>query len=117
MMRGRKAGEARGRNVTQPIDLAHLERQTLGDKALQREVLALFAEQAVELGRLLGDAGTEERRRLAHTIKGAAGGVGAFAVADAAARIEREPDDEALLLPLGALIDEACGFVAALAEA
>lgn len=102
--------------MTQPIDLAHLARQTLGDSALQREVLQLFAGQVAQLGRLLGDAGAEDRRRLAHTIRGAAGGVGAFAVAEAAARIEREPDNAALLPPLGALIDEACGFVAALPE-
>ena len=98
----------------EPIDLAHLDRQTLGDDALGREVLAMFAEHARLLRDQLGEGGADERRRLAHTIRGAAGGVGAFAVAEAATRLEREPDNPALLEPLRMLIDEVCGFVAAM---
>ena len=32
-----------------PIDIAHLKRMTLGDAGLEREVLAMFAGQAVRL--------------------------------------------------------------------
>ena len=99
-----------------PIDLGHLSRQTLGDSALGREVLALFAAQARLLAGRIGDAGTQERRAIAHTMKGAASGVGAFAVAEGAARIEREPDREEWVAPLQALVEEACGFIETLGE-
>ena len=32
-----------------PIDIDHLQRMTLGDAGLEREVLAMFSAQAVEL--------------------------------------------------------------------
>lgn len=69
------------------LDLDHLERMTLGDTMLEREVLTLFSEQSRRListiATLPADAGA-----LAHTLKGSARGIGAFAVADAAARLE-----------------------------
>jgi HPt (histidine-containing phosphotransfer) domain-containing protein len=60
---------------------------TLGDAELEREVLGLFSMQALRLvGTLAGlpaDAGSQ-----AHTLKGSARAIGAFAVADAASRLE-----------------------------
>jgi HPt (histidine-containing phosphotransfer) domain-containing protein len=80
-----------------PIDIEHLARMTLGDASLTHEVLAMFSAQAVGLiGALTGlpaDAGT-----LAHTLKGSARAIGAFAVADAAESLEaliRNSDDPA----------------------
>jgi HPt (histidine-containing phosphotransfer) domain-containing protein len=70
-----------------PIDLDHLARMTLGDAALEQEVLAMFAEQSARLlaamTALPADAGA-----LAHKLKGSARGIGAFAVAEAAAQLE-----------------------------
>jgi HPt (histidine-containing phosphotransfer) domain-containing protein len=70
-----------------PIDIEHLKRMTLGDAGLEREVLAMFAAQAVgligTLSRLPPDAD-----RLAHKLKGSARGIGAFRVADAAESLE-----------------------------
>jgi HPt (histidine-containing phosphotransfer) domain-containing protein len=70
-----------------PIDLEHLGRMTLGDASLQHEVLAMFAAQSVTLigalATLPPDAGA-----LAHKLKGSARAIGAFAVADAAERLE-----------------------------
>jgi HPt (histidine-containing phosphotransfer) domain-containing protein len=70
-----------------PLDLEHLKRMTLGDPGLEREVLALFSAQTarliVSLSALPADAGA-----LAHTLKGSARAIGAFAVAEAAARLE-----------------------------
>ena len=70
-----------------PIDVAHLQRMTLGDEGLEREVLAMFSAQAAGLVRALAsvpsDAGT-----LVHTLKGSARAVGALAVADAAGALE-----------------------------
>lgn len=60
---------------------------TLGDPALEREVLAMFATQSArilgELAALPADAAAH-----AHTLKGSARAIGAFGVADAAARLE-----------------------------
>ncbi len=70
-----------------PIDLEHLRRMTLGDAGLEREVLAMFAAQTVKLiGALI--ALPAEAGALAHTLKGSARAIGAFAVADAASRLE-----------------------------
>ena len=41
---------------TRPIDLAHLSRQTMGDRELEREVLDLFVDQAQ--GRVLNERTT-----------------------------------------------------------
>ena len=60
---------------------------TLGDASLEREVLAMFSAQATSLvgalANLPSDAGA-----LAHTLKGSARAIGAFAVADAASNLE-----------------------------
>ncbi|HEY1838427.1 MAG: Hpt domain-containing protein [Rhizomicrobium sp.] len=75
-----------------PVDLAHLSRYTGGDLALNAEVLQLFVNQAGELVQRMdgvlqsGDAKTW--REVAHSLKGAARGIGAFAMADAAAACE-----------------------------
>jgi HPt (histidine-containing phosphotransfer) domain-containing protein len=70
-----------------PIDMEHLQRMTLGDADLEREVLAMFSAQAVGLADALAslpaDAGA-----LVHTLKGSARAVGAVGVAEAAARLE-----------------------------
>jgi HPt (histidine-containing phosphotransfer) domain-containing protein len=70
-----------------PIDFEHLSRMTLGDPALESEVLTMFAAQSArlldELAALPPGAGA-----LAHTLKGSARAIGAFAVAEAAGRLE-----------------------------
>jgi len=70
-----------------PIDFEHLKRMTLGDVRLEQEVLAMFSAQAAELVNTLA-AMPSDAGALAHTLKGAARAIGAFAVADAAARLE-----------------------------
>lgn len=70
-----------------PIDIAHLRRMTLGDAALEREVLTMFSMQASRLAEALA-ALPSDALALAHTLKGSARAIGAFAVADAAAHLE-----------------------------
>jgi HPt (histidine-containing phosphotransfer) domain-containing protein len=70
-----------------PIDIEHLQRMTLGDAGLEREVLAMFASQAIRLMRELA-ATSSDRRALAHTLKGSARAIGAFRVAEAAEFLE-----------------------------
>jgi HPt (histidine-containing phosphotransfer) domain-containing protein len=70
-----------------PIDIAHLERMTLGDAGLEREVLAMFSAQAANLISTLA-AMPPDAAALAHKMKGSARAIGAFRVGDAAASLE-----------------------------
>lgn len=74
------------------VDLAHLARYTGGGKELNGEILRLFDSQVTgmvaELKSLLESRDGKRWREISHTIKGAARGVGAFAMGDAAAKAE-----------------------------
>src|SRR5512139_1794356 len=70
-----------------PLELDHLARMTLGDSALEHEVLAMFAEQSTQLIAAMMEL-PADAAALAHKLKGSARGIGAFAVAEAAARFE-----------------------------
>lgn len=72
------------------IDLAHLARQTAGDRDLERELLQLFTQQCAQhLRTIHRSAETRQRLDAAHTLKGAALAIGAWQVADAADIIEQ----------------------------
>jgi HPt (histidine-containing phosphotransfer) domain-containing protein len=75
-----------------PVDLAHLARYTGGDRTLNVEILRLFNGQLGDMvGQLLTVLQQRDARKwreITHTIKGAARGVGAFAMGDAAATAE-----------------------------
>jgi len=99
-----------------PIDIEHLKRMTLGDAGLQREVLAMFAGQAVGL---IGTLATlpSDAEALAHTLKGSARAIGAFRAADAAESLEaamQSGDDPAQAL---AELNDAIAQVRAAIEA
>lgn len=67
------------------IDWAYLSRQTMGDVALEDELLTLFEAQAAEFGGKLAAAASHKARLdLVHTLKGAARAIGAVALGDAA---------------------------------
>jgi HPt (histidine-containing phosphotransfer) domain-containing protein len=78
-----------------PIDVAHLKRMTLGDAGLEREVLAMFAGQAVRLIEGLA-ALPADAAAIAHTLNGSARAIGAFKVAEAAEAFEASPSSQAL---------------------
>src|ERR1700753_1444087 len=75
-----------------PVDLAHLARYTGGDAALNAEVLQLFVNQCGDLVQrmdgLLQSGDAKTWREVAHSLKGAARGIGAFQMGDAAAACE-----------------------------
>lgn len=72
-----------------PIDRAHLARFTLGDEALEREVLELFREQLLRtLPQLSRCASEKDWRFLAHALKGSGRAVGAWELSAAAAAAE-----------------------------
>jgi HPt (histidine-containing phosphotransfer) domain-containing protein len=76
------------------LDLAHLHRQTFGDRALEREVLALFERQCLHLlPRIADKEKLPERADAAHTLKGAARAVGAWRVASLAETLETALDE------------------------
>jgi HPt (histidine-containing phosphotransfer) domain-containing protein len=74
--------------VAGPIDLAHLSRMTLGERALEREVLHLFDRQAEMLLARMRDAVPSAAAAYAHTLKGSARGIGAWEVARSACDVE-----------------------------
>jgi HPt (histidine-containing phosphotransfer) domain-containing protein len=66
----------------QPIDVLHLRRYTLGDEALEKEVLDLFFAQLPEtIAALRAADGPKDRKRAAHTLKGSGRAVGAWSLA------------------------------------
>jgi HPt (histidine-containing phosphotransfer) domain-containing protein len=71
------------------LDLVHLRRFTLGDQALEREILDLFITQApITLAALKAAITERDWRIAAHTLKGSARAVGAWPVARIAERAE-----------------------------
>jgi HPt (histidine-containing phosphotransfer) domain-containing protein len=71
------------------IDLNHLSRMTLGERSLEREVLALFVRQADILLARMNTANPAVAAAAAHTLKGSAVGIGAWPVARAAEAVEQ----------------------------
>lgn len=94
-----------------PIDLEHLGRQTLGDPALQREVLSIFVREMETARTRLAGPQASGRGELAHRIKGAARGIGANSVAASAAALEAEPERIDLTAALLVRMHEAVRFI------
>ena len=88
----------------QPVDIEHLNRYTGGDGSLNEEILQLFATQCREMMAKLetlatGDADAKSWRETTHTLKGAARGIGAFALGNAAAEAEKTGSERPAVLP------------------
>ncbi|MGD9844911.1 MAG: Hpt domain-containing protein [Variibacter sp.] len=119
---GTSAEERAEPGAQRPVDLAHLARSTMGDRSLEREVLALFARQATLLLDRMRQAEAASVAGIAHTLKGSARGIGAWRVADAAERLEaaRDLDSaaiEAAVAVLAGHIADADKFIAELLSA
>jgi HPt (histidine-containing phosphotransfer) domain-containing protein len=71
------------------FDRTHLSRYTGGDLALEVELVGLMCDQAERcIARMADASDAKQFRDAAHTLKGAARGVGAFALAAACERAE-----------------------------
>jgi HPt (histidine-containing phosphotransfer) domain-containing protein len=71
------------------IDREHLRRQTMDDETLALELMGLFLIQSAKLLDIIAmEAVAGRRRDAAHTLKGAAVAIGAFAVARQAEAVE-----------------------------
>ncbi len=75
------------RDLSGALDIATLERFTLGEADLADEILGLFQEQARMWSGML-DAREPGWKDAIHTLKGSASGVGALRVAEACAAAE-----------------------------
>lgn len=74
-----------------PVDLKHLRRYTMGDYALEKEILGLFLGQLPQTIKALSEAVTDKDWRMAaHTLKGSGRAVGAWRVARLAELAERQ---------------------------
>ena len=94
-----------------PIDLNYLAAQTMGDSDLQKEVLALFREQASTVRDTITSASEDERKQLAHGLRGSSAGIGAQAIARCSADVEHDPTSREKVAQLCRLIDEALAFI------
>jgi HPt (histidine-containing phosphotransfer) domain-containing protein len=103
---------------TKPVDLVYLARFTLGNQELETEVLDLFLQHGPRYLQQLRDAVTAKAwHDAAHTLKGAARGIGAWRVARCAETAERlrfdtDHDRRAFALDSAAeAVDEAIGYL------
>ncbi|SRR5690606_25295705 len=77
-------------NDRRPVDLVHLAHYTMGNRALELEVLELFRRQSTIYLERLQRAGNEQAwREAVHALKGTARGIGAWDVAEAALAAEQ----------------------------
>ena len=87
----KNGAHARDQTAHGPVDLMHLAMQTLGDKGLEQEVLRLFDETSrVYMDRIDRSTSVDELMGHLHTLKSAAMGVGARAIAELARSTEDE---------------------------
>lgn len=93
------------------LDRDHLARYTAGDAALEAELFALLGAQIDACTTALREAAdgrdAEGWARAAHTLKGAARGVGAMALGEACAMAEKQPLDAGALNAVQDAADEA----------
>jgi HPt (histidine-containing phosphotransfer) domain-containing protein len=110
--------EAPAEAIRGPIDGDYLRRQTLGDAALEAEVLRLFDQMArVYYGRLETSTDLEALLMHLHTLKGAAAGIGAIGLTELARVAEAEllagaPVNPERIDDIGMALQEVCGFIA-----
>jgi HPt (histidine-containing phosphotransfer) domain-containing protein len=118
----RGGGQSEERGTGAPVDLAYLARFTLGNVALEREVLQLFAAQMPLYLEALRQARVRKSwREAAHSIKGSAWAVGAWRLAGCAQFAERVEVDGQLAAPqaerenavvgVARAAEEACRFI------
>jgi len=98
--------------AAQPVDYEHLKAQAAGNRDVMREVLSLFVTHCEQvIGELERASDAKTWKQWTHTLKGSARGVGAFAVAEAAADAERHSLDKTKIEPLKAAFSEASAFI------
>jgi HPt (histidine-containing phosphotransfer) domain-containing protein len=112
------SGQSAADIESRPVDLVHLSKFTMGNRDLEREVLTLFRKQSVLFIDRMRHANDDQSwKEAAHTMKGSARGIGAWAVGDAAYEAEqlhggdREIYGPAAVAKLDRAFAEACNFI------
>ena len=111
------------RSTADAIDRAYLARFTLGNAALEHEVLGLFAAQVpIYLTRLRGASTAKAWKEAAHTIKGSAAAIGAWRLARFAEMAEKidveaatareEGHRDEVVAALATAIEDVCRYIA-----
>lgn len=98
------------REFDHSFDRAHFDRQTFGDRNLQREIIGLFLAQVADSrNTLIEPMTTSAWRYLTHTLKGAASAVGAVEFAKLAGdwELSGSPRDATARMNLVAAFDVA----------
>jgi HPt (histidine-containing phosphotransfer) domain-containing protein len=105
-----------------PIDMVHLGKQALGDPGLEGEILRLFDTMSrTYFERLESSTSIEQLLQHLHTLKGAAAGVGAWAIADLARATEEDlraggPVNPERIDDLGMKVHECSAYIGELLE-
>ena len=103
--------------TARPVDLVHLAKQCLGDEALEMEILRLFdTTLKTYYERLKLAESFDDLALVLHSIKGAAAGVGAWAIAETAKTLEHEmrsgrPLSQERIADLGLVVEDVRGFI------
>lgn len=103
-----------------PIDMVHLDQQSLGDPGLKEEVLRLYSQMSgVYFSRIEQSKSAEDLARHLHTLKSAAAGIGAWHVRDLAkyaedALREGHPVNADHIRAVGAAVAECQDFITGL---
>lgn len=98
--------------MAKAVDYEHLRNQAAGNIDVMREVLGLFDTHCEQvLAELENAQDAKAWKQWTHTLKGSARGIGAFAVAEAAADAERHSMDKSKLAPIWAAFAEARAFI------
>jgi HPt (histidine-containing phosphotransfer) domain-containing protein len=103
------------------VDLTQLDRYTGGDRLINEEILQIFDTQCrdmlAKLDRLAGEADAKAWREIAHTLKGAARGIGAFGLGESAEEAEQaQTGKESALAALLRLREDAAAVHAFIAD-
>lgn len=107
-----EAPKGYGPSASKPIDLVHLARQTMGDRAVELEVLKIFARQARQcIADFAAAVDKDGKIATAHRLKGAAQAVGAFPLSRFAEEVEAGAVDAAHIAQMTAAVAEAENFI------
>ena len=111
-------GVAGSKPTEPPIDMVHLGRQTFDDDGLALEVLRLFDSSiSAQYDRLETSTTIADLLKHLHGIKGAASGIGAWALSSLARRAEAElmagePVNPERIDEIGIAVEEVRGYIA-----
>src|SRR5256885_14025016 len=116
MSTSRSVADSGDNLVGDPVDRPYLARFTMGNAAVEHEVLQLFADQVPLYLQQLRDAAVDKAwKQAAHAIKGSASAIGAWRLARFAEMAERVDIEAEMALREGHR-DEAVAAVAMAAE-